>query len=99
MNEATEYVAMSELKVGDVVHTHGLRVRLVALKGEWFGMGLRPHSGQETAGKVRSFVGKVINPEVFEKPKMRHLFGGLIDFEDPHWDIQSIEFYMWSREV
>ena len=89
-NTTTTETRIDELQNGDIVWTHGLRVRVSDRK-------VRPH--QLNGETAVHFSGQVLNPEVFEDEQMRRLFGGLVDFDDPHWSIQSVSWLLWNREV
>ncbi len=80
---------IEELKEGDIVWAHGLRLELGTVHRWTY------YDGQTCC----SSKGKVLNPEVFEDEGMRLLFGGLIDFKKPYWTIQSIGRVYCNKEV
>lgn len=87
----TETVTTSQLHTGDVVHAHGLRVRLGTKFAE---------QKTQQHGIVHAFDGTILNPEILATPDGRK-FAGLIpaDGSDLAWTIQGNDRMTWARET
>lgn len=81
-----ETVPISALKVGDVVHTNGMRV---LLDRDPFVFNTLTHS------PALSFDGLVLNRDDLTDPfLLAH-----VDEDDPRWTVQSNDLVRWTRET
>lgn len=87
----TETVTTHDLREGDVVHCHGLRVKL----GPVF---QTRHPITNDGGATFASKGEVLNNEYLATDAGRQLFGGILMVGET-WTVQGNGWATWEREV
>ena len=90
LGATTELRTTDQLRAGNIVHTHGLRVLLVETPRYVEGAGIQALTAR----------GRITNPEWLQTPEGRALFGGIIEPDSSDgWTIQGTSSRTFSVEV